>query len=64
MTSVWTMASTEPTTRVRVARAHTTGRQSSRRGSRPRVRTRMSPANPAALAAAAMKPVTGDGEPW
>src|SRR5436853_1672340 len=64
LTLVCTTASTEPTRRLRTASAHTIGRQSVDLGPNVEKKIRSSAANPAALAAAAMKPVTGVGEPW
>src|SRR5438067_13778481 len=64
LTSVCTTASTEPTTRLSTASAQMTGCQSTCELPNAEYATRRSAAKPAALAAAAMNPVTGVGEPW
>ena len=46
------------------ASTHTAGCQSLRSVPKDETNTRSSAANPPALATAAMKPVTGLGEPW
>ena len=62
--SFWTTASTEPTSMVSTASAHTIGFQSSWAVVNVVLNTRNSPANPAALAVAAMNAVAGVGDPW
>src|SRR4028118_2064392 len=63
-TSVWTTASTEPTTMLRTASTQTMGFQSSCSVPKAEKKMRSRAAKPAALAAAAMNAVTGVGEPW
>ncbi len=62
--SVWAIASRLPSTTETAARTHTTGRQSSVRGCRATLSTRMSAANAATLVPADMKAVTAVGAPW
>ena len=63
LTSVWTRASTAPTTRLRMARAQTIGCQSTRTVPKAEMNTRSTAAKAPTLAMAAMNPATGDGEP-
>src|SRR5213080_1536337 len=62
--SLCTRARIEPTSSVSTATTHTTGFHWSRRLGKVARKMRSSAANPAALAAAAMNPVAGVGEPW
>jgi hypothetical protein len=64
LTSVCTIAITEPTTMVRIATPHSTGCQSQRADGRATYVIRNSPPKAATLVQAAMKPVTGVGAPW
>src|SRR5205823_11176059 len=63
-TSVWTTASTEPTSKLATASAYTYGCQSAEYASNATTNTRSSPANAAAFTAEAMYATTGDGAPW
>src|SRR5437763_16848215 len=64
LTSVWAMASTEPTTMVTAARAQMNGVQSHDSGWNATSNTRMNAANAATLVAADMYAVMGVGAPW
>src|SRR5438093_8035219 len=63
-TSLCTMATVAPTSMVTTATLHTTGCQLRRSLCSATTKTRKIAENPAALAPAAMNPVTGVGAPW
>src|SRR5438046_2339712 len=63
-TSVWAMASTDPTTMVTAARTQMNGVQSHESGWKATSNTRMKAANAATLVAADMYAVIGVGAPW
>ena len=64
LTSVWTMARTEPTSNVMAAMANTIGCQSSWYWASPRWNTRRSPTKPATFTPEAIQATLGLGAPW
>ena len=63
LTSRWVSATTAPNARLKMARTHTTGRQSACTVGNEVTKIRSRAANAPALATAAINPATGDGDP-